>query len=105
VYASSVRSAAKQHLDGVTLSVRVKPRAARSQLLSVREGALEVAIAAPPVDGEANLELVKTLARAFGLSRAAVQIATGMSGRQKLVRLVGARLSDVEAALCKLGID
>lgn len=105
VYASSVVSAVKPHSEGVTLSVRVKPRAARSKLLGLRDGALEVAVAAPPVDGEANAELVRTLASAFGLPRAGVQIAVGKNGRRKTVRLAGARLADVEAVLSELGID
>jgi len=36
----------------------VKPRASKSRILGVREGMLEVALAAPPVDGEANAELI-----------------------------------------------
>ena len=47
------------------LKVRVKPRASKSRVLGTRDGVLEVAVAAPPVDGAANEELVRTLAEHY----------------------------------------
>jgi uncharacterized protein (TIGR00251 family) len=72
---------------GVTLRVRVKPRASKSRVLGEKEGELEVAVAAPPVDGKANEELVRVLAAHFDVPKSAVAIARGESGRSKLVRL------------------
>ena len=40
--------------DGVTLRVRVKPRASRDAIGGEREGALVVRLSAPPVEGAAN---------------------------------------------------
>ena len=94
--------AATPHADGVTLTVRAKPRASKSRVLGQRADALEVAIAAPPVDGEANAELVRTLADYFGLARSQVQITAGKAGKNKLVRLLGVNLSDVERRLAEL---
>jgi uncharacterized protein (TIGR00251 family) len=81
--------------DGVTLSVLAKPRASRSVVRGEREGALEVAVAAPPVDGEANDELVRFLARALGLARRDVTITSGETARHKRVHL--ARISETDA--------
>ncbi len=91
--------------DGaVRLDVRAKPRAHKSRIVGEREGALEVALAAPPVDGAANEALVATLAKALGVPQSAVRIVRGESGRNKLVEIAGlgedvvrARLSSVEA--------
>lgn len=55
----------------------------------MREGALEVALAAPPVDGAANEELVRLLAKVLGIPKRAVRIATGEGSRYKLVELHG----------------
>jgi hypothetical protein len=73
------------------LSVRlfVKPRASRSRILGVREGALEVAVAAPPADGAANAELVRLLARQLGLAKSALELLAGASGRSKLLAVRG----------------
>ncbi|MFZ5891075.1 MAG: DUF167 domain-containing protein [Myxococcota bacterium] len=91
-----------QRADGVYVTLRVKPRASKSRVLGEREGALEVAVAAPPVDGEANAELVRTLASFFGVSRSQVQIASGQTGKNKLVRLNGIELAAVELKLKNL---
>jgi uncharacterized protein (TIGR00251 family) len=84
--------------DGdVTFRVRVKPRASKSRVLGVREGCLEVAVAAPPVDGAANAELRRTLARHFDVARGAVLVEAGEASRIKRVRVRGVSVSDVLA--------
>jgi uncharacterized protein len=79
---------------GVSLRIRVKPRASKSRVLGEREGELEVAVAAPPVDGKANAELLRVLADYFDVPKTAIEIARGESGRSKLIRIavVPARL-------------
>jgi uncharacterized protein (TIGR00251 family) len=72
--------------EGARLSVRVKPRAAKSRVLGVKSGVLEVAVAAPPVDGAANDELLRTLAAHFDVPRSTLQIASGQTSRLKVVR-------------------
>ncbi len=84
------------------LRVHVKPRASRSRVIGVREGALDVAVAAPPVDGEANKELVSTLSRRLGVGRKAVDIVSGTTGRNKLVSVQGLRRAEL---LARLGVD
>lgn len=72
---------------GVSLRVRVKPRASVSRVLGTRAGELEVAVAAPPVDGAANEELVRVLSEHFDVPKSAIDIARGQSGRSKIVRI------------------
>jgi hypothetical protein len=74
----------------ITFAVRVVPRASRSEIAGEQEGALRVRVAAPPVEGAANVELVRTLARALGVPRSAVEIASGHTSKTKLVRVAGA---------------
>jgi uncharacterized protein (TIGR00251 family) len=85
--------------DSVRIAVRVKPRSRRSLVLGVREGVLEVAVAAPPVEGEANRELVAVIARHFGLPNTSVSILVGASGRRKWVGLRGIDPGRVAACL------
>jgi uncharacterized protein (TIGR00251 family) len=70
---------------GASLRVRVKPRASKSRVLGERDGELEVAVAAPPVDGAANEELVRVLAEHFDVPKRALTITHGTAGRSKLV--------------------
>lgn len=90
-----LRACVEYRDGGVSIRVRVKPRASKSRVLGEREGELEVAVAAPPVDGKANEELVRVLADYFEVPKSSVQIARGEGGRSKLVRLgvVPARLT------------
>jgi len=73
----------------VRFDVRARPRAPRTKILSVKEGALEVAVAAPPVDGEANVELTRVLASCFGVRMRDVVVVAGQSGRRKIVEVRG----------------
>ncbi len=85
------------------VEVRVKPRARKSAVLGVREGVLEVAVAAPPVEGAANEELIRTLAAHFDLGRRAVRLVAGASSRHKRVALDGVGLPDIQAVLERIG--
>jgi uncharacterized protein (TIGR00251 family) len=89
--------------DGaLVFSVRVVPRASRSEIIGEHDGALRVRLAAPPVDGAANEELVRTLARAFAVSRSAVEVISGHSSRSKRISIKGAdvgRLAELSSPL------
>ena len=81
--------------DGKLLfRVHVTPRASRSEIVGEHNGALRVRLAAPPVEGAANEELVRTLASAFGLPTRTVEIVSGNSSRLKQVRVTGATGND-----------
>ena len=82
--------------DGaVTFAVRVAPRASRNRVLDVHEGALKVALTAPPVDGAANDALRKLLAKALGVAKSEVEIIRGERARNKVLRVRGIRAVDV----------
>jgi uncharacterized protein (TIGR00251 family) len=67
--------------------VRVVARASKSGVAGEHGGALRVRVAAPPVEGAANEELVRTLARAFAVPARAVEIVSGLSSKNKRVRV------------------
>ena len=69
------------------ITVHVVPRAGRSEVIGEHNGALRVRIAAPPVDGAANEELIRLLAKTFSVSKRDVSVLTGRTGRIKQVRI------------------
>jgi uncharacterized protein len=75
--------------EGVTLRVRVQPRASKDALGGEREGALVVRLSAPPVEGAANEALARFLGKALGIAPSAVRIMKGATSRQKLVAVAG----------------
>ncbi len=74
---------------GLTLRVRVQPRASRDALSGEREGALVVRLAAPPVEGAANEALARFLGKALGVAPSAVRVVRGATGRTKVVSVAG----------------
>ena len=86
--------------DGAaTFLVRVVPRASKNEIVGLHDGALKVRIASPPVDGAANVELVKLLAKQFGVSRGDVEILKGQTSKTKHVRISGISAAQIEAIL------
>jgi uncharacterized protein len=88
--------------DGVTLRVRVQPRASREGLGGVRAGALVVRLGAPPVDGRANDALLRYVAAALEMAPSSVRLQQGARGRDKLLLLAGASIDAVRARLSGL---
>lgn len=75
--------------DGLTLRVRVQPRASKDALGGCRDGALVVRLTAPPVAGAANEALQRFLGRTLGIAPTAVRVVRGAAGRNKLVAVSG----------------
>jgi uncharacterized protein (TIGR00251 family) len=84
---------------GVVISIRAVPRAGRSGIAGVRAGALLVKLAAAPVDGAANDELIAVLSRALDLPKRQLSVISGGRARDKRVLVEGASLASIEARL------
>jgi uncharacterized protein (TIGR00251 family) len=74
---------------GLTLRVRVQPRASKDALGGEREGALVVRLTAPPVEGAANESLARFLGKTLGVAPSAVRVVRGSTGRSKVVSVAG----------------
>lgn len=72
--------------DAVVLAVHAQPGAKRSEVAGEHGGALKVRLAAPPVEGKANAELLRFLADAFGVPLRNVTL-RGEASRAKQVRV------------------
>ncbi len=89
----------EQRPGAVRLSVRVQPRASRSEVVGEHDGALKVRLAAPPVEGEANRELVRFLGKLLGVAPSRLTVVAGATGKSKVVEIEGVTVPDVERAL------
>ena len=85
----------REQNGAITFEVRVAPRASRNQVIGIREGALKVALTAPPVDGAANEALKKLVAKALGVAKSDVEILRGDHARTKVLRVHGVGAGDV----------
>ena len=81
------------------LTLHVQPRAARSEVVGTHGDAIKVRLAAPPVDGAANAELLAHLARVLGVPKGALTLERGLTGRRKVVRVQGVNPDQARRAL------
>jgi uncharacterized protein (TIGR00251 family) len=87
--------------DGVEFEVRAKPNANRTSVVGVREGILDVRVAARPVEGAANEELLAFLADALGVPQREVRLVRGSSSRNKRVQVLGLGIEEVRVRLTR----
>ncbi|PVV01082.1 hypothetical protein BB560_004517 [Smittium megazygosporum] len=82
----------KDKKDNFLLSVWIKPNASVSSIVSVGD-AVEVAVAAPPREGEANKAIVEYIAKFLGIRKTSVEILQGHKARQKVLLIEGSGCS------------
>ena|SRR5450432_3343526 len=73
--------------DAIQLTLHVQPGAKRTEVSGTHGDALKIRLAAPPVDGKANAELLCYLANVFGVPQRNVTLMRGESSRHKVVRV------------------
>ena len=81
------------------LVVHVVPRARRTEVAGRHGGIVKIKVAAPPVDGAANAELIRFVAACVGVSKSAVTIASGATSRRKTIAVEGVAPSTLAQAL------
>ncbi len=70
------------------LRLRIQPKASRDAFVApYGEDEYKITITAPPVDGQANIHLIKFLAKQFGLPRSRISLESGETSRSKSLRL------------------
>jgi hypothetical protein len=83
----------------ITLAVRVNPRAKRNAVTKTDDRNIKVYVTAPPEDGRANEAVVETIAEWLGVKRRQVEIISGATSRNKVVRLANVSPASLDAAL------
>ena len=75
--------------NGSRFTVRVQPRASRTEIVGPYADGIKIRLAAPPVEGAANAALVAFLSRALRIPKSSVRIVRGDRSRTKLVEVSG----------------
>jgi uncharacterized protein (TIGR00251 family) len=86
----------------VLLHLYVQPKAAKSRIVGLHDGCLKLAIASPPVDGRANEEVVRFLARLLDIAGRDIALHSGAQSRRKKVRLAAAASGEILLKLEKI---
>lgn len=89
--------------SGITFAVKVQPRARKDAILGELGDAVKISLTAPPVDGRANEACIEFLAELLGVPRTAVNIISGESSRNKVVRVSGCTAAHLREKLDRPG--
>ena len=91
----------RERHDGVSFAVRVRPRANRDGITGEVGDALKVSLTTPAIEGRANEACVEFFATLLKVPRSSVTIASGASGRNKVIRIAGVTAEYVRGQLSR----
>ncbi len=86
-------------MESARLPVRIQPRASKNEISRMENGGLKIRLTAPPIDGAANEALVRFLADMLSVSKSKIEVVSGLTSRDKIVRISGMSKTDVERLL------
>lgn len=69
----------------ITIKILAKPGAKQNSVTDITSEGIGVQICAPPIEGEANIELVKFISKVLGLRKSDVILSHGNRSRNKLL--------------------
>jgi len=75
--------------EHATITVQVQPNASQNKITRFEQGVWYLKIAAPPIKGRANQELLKFLSDILGVSKSSLTIEKGMTSKRKLIAIQG----------------
>jgi uncharacterized protein len=78
----------RRNMNGVTIELRVQPRARRTALEPAGEG-LKASVTAPPEDGKANDAVIALLSEEWRVPKSAFTVIKGAAARNKTVSVNG----------------
>ncbi len=89
----------KEGESGCSLSLKVIPRAARTQIIGVEAGVLKIKVQAPPAEGAANEAVIELLAKWLRKPKSSIVLIKGEQSRHKVVRISDIKALDIVKAV------
>jgi uncharacterized protein len=83
----------------IRVEIYVQPRASKTEVAGMHDGRIKIRLAAPPVDGAANAQLVAFIASKLGVAKSQVRLAAGATGRRKVIEIDDVSEQTVHARL------
>jgi uncharacterized protein (TIGR00251 family) len=92
----------RETASGLELPLHVQPRARRTGITGLYNGALKVKITAPPVDDAANRAVIEYFSGLLGLSKSQLEIVAGARSRTKTLKIRGCSRQTLESLVAGL---
>lgn len=69
-----------------TIKIRVSPNANNSEITkTMKDGTIKIKLKATPVDGKANVELIRFLSKEWKIPKTSITIIRGQTSKNKLI--------------------
>ena len=85
--------------DGIILRVHLQPRAKKNEIVGIHGDSIKIRLKAPPVDGKANEEARRFLAKVLGIKRQQVILRAGTTSRSKSFLIKDVDINTIENKL------
>jgi uncharacterized protein (TIGR00251 family) len=90
--------------DLLTITLQVQPRGRKTEIVGVHDEVLKVKVAAPPVDGAANEELLRFFSEFLDVPKSRIALKQGAQSRRKVIQVSGVSTADLTDLLLKHGL-
>jgi uncharacterized protein (TIGR00251 family) len=84
-----IKKIVRSHKKGVEINFQVLPLSSQSRIVGLHNDAVKIKLNKPPVDGQANAECCRVVAKYFRVSKTQVSVLRGTSSRQKTLLVEG----------------
>lgn len=85
--------------DGIIVSVKIIPKACKSEVMGVEGEELKLRIAAIPEKGKANIEVVRLLSKKLKIAKSRIVILSGQASRHKRLLITGVSEDKIDSLL------
>ena len=86
----------KSSSNSCKIKVKLQTRAKKNEIKGLLDdGTIKIAIAAVPVNGKANDELIGYLAKILFIKKDCINILVGTTTRQKILKIIGIDYSEI----------
>ena len=76
-------------MKDLAIKIYLQPKASRNEIVGPYRDGIKVRVTAPPVEGKANEELLRFLAKEWRISLSHIEMIRGHHSREKTLRISG----------------
>ncbi len=79
----------------IEIHIYVQSKASKTRIIGLYDGLLKIGVTSPPVDGKANREVVKFLAKCLQIPKSDIYLRAGLHSRRKTFVIAGLKNEEV----------
>jgi len=91
---SSINDCFKIRGNDIIVKVKIVPGSSKNKIVGVYNDALKITVTAPPVEGKANKKCITYLAKYFDIAKSKIEIISGQTSKNKLIRIYDINRTD-----------